>query len=444
MPTIDTIPSKAGEVCRALITAAVPSGKWYSRHGGETIGAISADSDLAIRSGDLILSRIWHAGDTVFRLNRSGAGSLAAWVWGAGNVRGNGEFRPGDATDAPLGEGHAKSIYLAFGADVEVELLLLSLIASSGTGWYNCALTADQNALLDTLGGDFEVNFVIADTAGAPPEPAIRDTAGAVAAGAPGLTAGAEAVPARVLDTDATITAGAPSVDAGAETVQPGDADTGGDVAAGAPRVSADAEVVPAGDTGTTATVGAGAPVLTARAEKVGVAPPSDAGGDVAAGAPEVDATARVVPVPSETNVQIAWLGAGAWMPRTNPTRAVMPLVVRCQGGTEDLCPAICRELDKKLDWAIFSETAIPFDAAPHGTITGASGQHVIGGVVVSLDVNQSLPDFEDGSPEPSISEVRILLTQPTSSDSDDLPLFIARRADLRRVLSRLTGGIGV
>ena len=52
MPTIDTIPPKSGEVCRALITAANTAGKWYSRHGGEDIGAISADSDLAIRSGD--------------------------------------------------------------------------------------------------------------------------------------------------------------------------------------------------------------------------------------------------------------------------------------------------------------------------------------------------------------------------------------------------------
>ena len=186
MPTIDTIPSKAGEVCRALITAAVPSGKWYSRHGGEDIGAISADSDLTIYPGDLIISRIWHAGDTVFRLNRTGAASLAVWVWGESNVRTNGEFRPGDATDGPLGPGHAKSIFLAFGPDdglVEVELLLLSLIASAGTGWYNVALTAEQKALLDTLGGDFEVGFVIADTAGEP-EPATRDTAGDLAAGA--------------------------------------------------------------------------------------------------------------------------------------------------------------------------------------------------------------------------------------------------------------------
>ena len=214
-------------------------------------------------------------------------------------------------------------------------------------------------------------------------------------------------------------------------------------VVAGAPSVAADAERIEAGRADTAATAGAGAPALTARAETVGVQPPADVGGDVETGAPEVDATARVVPVPSATNVQLAWLAAGAWMPRTNPPRAVMPLVVRCEGATEDLCPAICRELVKKLDWCEFGETAIPSDAAPHGVITASSSQHVIGCVVVSLDVNQSMPEFEDGSPEPSISEVRILLTQPTTTDSDDLELFISRRADLRRVLSRLTGGIG-
>ena len=171
--------------------------------------------------------------------------------------------------------------------------------------------------------------------------------------------------------------------------------------------------------------------------------PPADVGGDVASGAPEADATAVVVPVPSETNVQLAWLAAGAWMPRTNPPRAQMPLVVRCEGATEDLCPAICRELAKQLEWCIFGETAVPSDSAPHGVVTSSAAQHVIGGVVVSLDVNQSMPEFEDGSPEPSISEVRILLTQGTTTDSDDLSLFISRRADLRRVLSRLHGGIG-
>ena len=76
--------------------------------------------------------------------------------------------------------------------------------------------------------------------------------------------------------------------------------------------------------------------MLTARAEKVGVAPPSDAGGDVAAGAPEVDATARVVPVPSATNLQTCRMLAGAWMPRRARV-AVMPILATVEGPAEDL-----------------------------------------------------------------------------------------------------------
>ena len=194
-----------------------------------------------------IISRIWHASDTVFRFNRTGAGSLAAWVWGELNVRSNGEFRPGDPTDNPLGEGHAKSIFLAFGPDdglVEVEILLLSLIASSGTGWMNLELSAEQNALLDTLGGDYEVNFVIGDTAGEPVPPATLDTSGAVAAGAPVVEASVEVVPAAVRETVATVTAGAPVVSGDVEVVPAGDADTGGTAEAGAPVVTGRVEVV--------------------------------------------------------------------------------------------------------------------------------------------------------------------------------------------------------
>ena len=110
---------------------------------------------------------------------------------------------------------------------------------------------------------------------------------------------------------------------------------------------------------------------------------------------------ARVVPVPSATNVQVARLAAGAWMPRTNPPRAVMPLVVTCEGPTEDLCPAICRELATQLEWAVFGESAIPADAAPHGVIPATRAPHDKGAVVVALDVNQSAPAFEQGSPEP-------------------------------------------
>ena len=144
------------------------------------------------------------------------------------------------------------------------------------------------------------------------------------------------------------------------------------------------------------------------------------------------------------TTIQTIIFTGATYAPRERPARAVMPITVRVENRPYSLVPDLCWELDRKLSWAIFGETAIPTDAAPHGVITASSSQHVKGAVVVSLDVNQGLPEFEDGDPEPSISDVRILLTQPTTHDSDDLSLFISRRADLRRVLSRLQGGIGV
>ena len=246
--------------------------------------------------------------------------------------------------------------------------------------------------------------------------------------------------------TAAEVSAGAPTVSADAQVVSADPAtvhDTGGDVAAGAPTIAAQAEVVPAGGRDTAATVGAGAPVLTARADTVGVQPPEDVGGDVAAGAPEVDATARVVPVPSATNLQTCRMLAGAWMPRRARV-AVMPIMAVVEGPAEDLVRAICREICKELAYYEYGESCIPADAAPTGTIGREAGEHTPGAIVVSLDPNQSEPEFgETGGWEPSVSEVRLLVTQATTTDFDDLELFISRRADLRRVLSRLTGGIG-
>ena len=435
---LNTIPAQAGEVLRALIEVASGSdaNAWWldARADPATQGAVVAGSMAVVGGGSGAITRWryrWGGANNILLNKSGGGGDMASWV-GSGGIL------------------HSKFLLIASddtSPDIDVQIAFRDFTAAGGS-YCRIPITSADIVKLARLTNNFNLlNLVISDEPGSgpvPPPPVTRDTSGDVAAGAPVVSAGAEAVPAAVRDTDAAIAAGAPGVDVDAARVEPGDADTSGDVRAGAPRVSADAEVVPAGDSDTAATAGAGAPVLTAGVETVGVQPPSDAGGDLAAGAPEVDATARVVAVPSETNVQLAWLAAGAWMPRTNPPRAVMPLVVRCEGATEDLCPAICRELVKKLEWCIFGETAIPSDSAPHGVITSSSAQHVIGGVVVSLDVNQGLPEFEDGDPEPSISDVRILLTQPCTTDADDLPLFISRRADLRRVLSRLHGGIGV
>ena len=176
---------------------------------------------------------------------------------------------------------------------------------------------------------------------------------------------------------------------------------------------------------------------------RVPAAAPVDVGAPtVSAGAPGVEATARVVPVPSATNLQTCRLLSGAWLPRRARV-AVMPIMAVVEGPAEDLVRAVCREICKELPYYEFGETCIPADAAPTGTVGKSEGEHTPVAIVVSLDPNQSEPEWEDGSPEPSVSEVRMLVTQATTTDYEDLELFVTRRADLRRVLSRLTGGIG-
>ena len=143
------------------------------------------------------------------------------------------------------------------------------------------------------------------------------------------------------------------------------------------------------------------------------------------------------------TTIQTIVFAAATWMPRERPDRAVMPILVKVERRTSALVPDLCWELDRKLSWAVFGESVIPLDSYPLGVITGSSAQHVKAAVIISVDPNQSQPEYEQGSWEPSVSEVRLLVSQATTTDFDDLELFISRRADLRRVLSRLEGGIG-
>ena len=112
-------------------------------------------------------------------------------------------------------------------------------------------------------------------------------------------------------------------------------------------------------------------------------------------------------------------------------------------GPAEDLVRAICREICKQLPYYEYGESCIPADAAPTGTVGPEAGEHTPGAIVVSLDPNQSEPEWGAGSWEPAVSEIRLIVTQATTTDFSDLELFISRRADLRKVLSRLTGGIG-
>ena len=144
------------------------------------------------------------------------------------------------------------------------------------------------------------------------------------------------------------------------------------------------------------------------------------------------------------TTIMRCIFGAAAWMPRPTPRRAIMTCSVTVEGDTSALVPDLCHEIANALTWAVYGESIIPSDAAPRGVITESSGEHVKGGMLISLDPNQPAPLYSSTNSKPDVSEVRLILTQPVTTDLDDLGLFIGRRSDVCGVLSRLNGGIGV
>ena len=119
-----------------------------------------------------------------------------------------------------------------------------------------------------------------------------------------------------------------------------------------------------------------------------------------------------------------------------------MPISVTVEGDTSALVPDLCHELARELGWGIYGENLIPSDAAPRGTITDSSGEHVYGGLLISLDPNQPAPEYSSTNAKPDVSEVRLILTQPVTQDLEDLHTFIDRRHDVCIFLSTLTGEI--
>ena len=143
------------------------------------------------------------------------------------------------------------------------------------------------------------------------------------------------------------------------------------------------------------------------------------------------------------TRVQRVIFNAGAFMPRPTPRRAIMPISVTVEGDTSALVSDLCLEIANALQWAVYGESIIPADAAPLGVITESSGEHVKGGMLISLDPNQPAPEYVESNAKPDVSEVRLILTQPVTTDLDDLSLFISRRAGVCVFLSTLSGEIG-
>ena len=148
------------------------------------------------------------------------------------------------------------------------------------------------------------------------------------------------------------------------------------------------------------------------------------------------------VPAVSNNNKQNAIVRLGMRRDMVQPVWGAVTITVTVERRPYALVPDLCWELDRKLPWCVFGETAIPADSYPLGVLSESSAQHVAGAVIISVDPNQAQGDYSSTSFEPDVSDVRLLLTQGITSDFSDMELLIARRNDLLDVLGPLNGAL--
>ena len=145
------------------------------------------------------------------------------------------------------------------------------------------------------------------------------------------------------------------------------------------------------------------------------------------------------------TTITSVQFGASMWVPRTDPPRAVMPIVVTVGGfDTSDLIVDLSTWLSAQLDWATLYETIIPLDSIPLEAIDIEIVAARVGALLVAVGPNQNAPEYGDYSylAEPDSSSCRISLEQFVSGRSEDRDLLVSRRRDLVRALAPLNGTI--
>ena len=120
-----------------------------------------------------------------------------------------------------------------------------------------------------------------------------------------------------------------------------------------------------------------------------------------------------------------------------------MRAIATVAGPTEELTDDLARALAAELDWGRYGESILPESTLPLDTPDAGEARLEIGALVIVTDPNQGQPEYEDGSPEPAVSDVRIRLEQPISQDLADRAELLRRRRQVREVLSRLHGRIG-
>ena len=146
------------------------------------------------------------------------------------------------------------------------------------------------------------------------------------------------------------------------------------------------------------------------------------------------------------TTITRIQFGASMWMPRPDPPRAVMPIVVTIGGfDTSDLILDLATWLSAQLGWAKLYKTIIPLDSTPLEVVDIETVAERIGALLVAVSPNQRAPEYPDDGygAEPDSADCLISLEQFVSSRSEDRDLLVGRRRDLVRALAPLSGTIG-
>ena len=145
------------------------------------------------------------------------------------------------------------------------------------------------------------------------------------------------------------------------------------------------------------------------------------------------------------TTITRVTFGASMWVPRPEPPRAVMPIVVTIGGfDTSDLILDLSTWLSAQLAWATLYQTIVPLDSVPLEAIEIDTLAARVGALLVAVDFNQPAPEYGSDSyiAEPDSADCRVSLEQFVSGRSEDRDLLVSRRRDLVQALAPLNGTI--
>ena len=95
------------------------------------------------------------------------------------------------------------------------------------------------------------------------------------------------------------------------------------------------------------------------------------------------------------TTITRVTFGASMWMPRPDPPRATMPIVVTIGGfDSSDLILDLATWLSAQLAWGELYGTIVPLDSVPLEVIDVSALAKQIGALLVAVDFNQAAPDI--------------------------------------------------